>query len=243
MKYETPLLEGILLKRYKRFLADVKLSDTGKTVLVHVPNTGSMLGVKDPGSFCRISISKNLKRKIPYTLEMVRTKEGAWVGVNTSITNTLVAEAFELKTIKHWKKFDKISREVKISDDSRLDIVLSNKNKKCFIEVKNVSMAYPPSAVFPDAVTKRGQKHLLELAKLVKKGHLAEIFFVVQREDCVDFRPCDEIDAEYGKLLRLVSKAGVKIQCWTCKVTPEGIWLSHSLPINLDDSRVLTSRN
>jgi sugar fermentation stimulation protein A len=234
VKFETPLLEGVLLKRYKRFLADVKLNDTGEIVLVHVPNPGSMLGVKDPGSPCRISVSSNLKRKIPYTLEMVQTKEGSWVGVNTSITNKLVAEAFEQKIVKPWGKFTEITREVKVGEHSRLDIVLNNKKEKCFVEVKNVSMAYPPCAVFPDAVTERGQKHLRELELLADQGHRAEIFFVVQREDCKTFRPCDEIDPTYGKLLREVSKKGVEVQCWTCKVTPEGIWLSHSLPVDLN---------
>jgi sugar fermentation stimulation protein A len=233
MKFEKPLLEGILLKRYKRFLADVRLESTGQVVLVHVPNSGSMLGVKDPGSRCRVSVSDNLKRKIPYTLEQVQTREGIWVGVNTSLTNKLVAEAFESKLVDDWAPYSEITREVKVGTKSRLDFLLSDGKRQCFVEVKNVSMAQPPCAVFPDAVTERGQKHLDELLKLSRDGHGAELFFVVQREDCETFKPCDEIDPVYGKLLREVAAQGVKIHCWACEVTPTEIRITHKLPVDL----------
>ena len=229
MRFKTPLIEGVLMKRYKRFLADVKLS-TGEIVLAHVPNSGSMKGVSDPGSPCRISKSENLDRKIPFTLEMVCTNKGQWVGVNTSLTNFLVQEAFEMKKIDDWGDLDTLQREIKINSQSRLDFLLSSNQRKLYVEVKNVSMAEPPFAVFPDAVTERGQKHLKDLALLAKKGNHAEIFFVVQREDCHVFRPCDEIDPIYGNLLRKVSKT-VEARCWSCKITPSSIELDRPLEI------------
>jgi len=233
MKFERPLVDGVLIKRYKRFLADVKLVETGEIILAHVPNSGSMLGVSDSGSSCRVSISDVITRKIPYTLEMVKTPSGEWVGVNTSLTNKLVREAFEKKKISDWKKFVSIQGEVKINKESRLDFLLSNGTKKRFVEVKNVSMAKPPWAVFPDAVTLRGQKHLYDLMKLAKKGDEAEIFFVVQRQDCKLFKPCDEIDPEYGRLLRKCIKQKVIIRCWACAINSENIELHHELEVDL----------
>ena len=233
MKFETPLIEGILLKRYKRFLADVQLRGKN-TIVAHVPNSGSMLGVSGPGSLCRVSISTNPNRKLAHTLEMVRGAEGCWVGVNTSLTNRLVSEAFQQKRVADWIKFNEITSEIKISEESRLDFLLSSPQVRRYVEVKNVSMAKPPFAVFPDAPTVRGQKHLRDLADLVKKGSEAEIFFVVQREDCSMFRPCDEIDPEYGKLLRKVTKENVKISCWSCRIREGEIELDKPLMVNLD---------
>lgn len=164
---------------------------------------------------------------------MVRTLGGEWVGVNTSLTNHLVQEAFELKKIKEWKPYTEFKREVKISAESRLDFLLTSAEQKLYVEVKNVSMAEPPAAVFPDAKTERGQKHLRDLAKLASEGFGTEILFVVQREDCETFRPCDEIDPVYGQLLREVAKQNVTPRCWACKVTPTSIELSHPLKIIL----------
>jgi sugar fermentation stimulation protein A len=233
MKFDQILLEGTLKKRYKRFLADVILDNSEQEVLVHVPNSGSMLGVSDPGSRCRVSVSSNPKRKIPYTLEMVLDANQSWVGVNTSLTNKLVAEAFKDRVIPFWNQFLIHKAEVTVSNKSRLDFSFSNESLTHFVEVKNVSMSRPPIAVFPDAVTERGQKHLRELMTLVDAGHGAEIFFVVQREDCHSFRPCDEIDKTYGLLLREAAKKGVKIQCWACEISAEEIRIVKPLPVDL----------
>jgi sugar fermentation stimulation protein A len=230
MKFQTPLIEGTLIKRYKRFLADVELS-SGEIVLAHVPNSGSMKGVSDPGSPCLISRSPSLTRKIPFTLEMVKAGGSQWVGVNTSLTNALVQEAIEYKIISDWNKYSEFKREVKINKESRLDFLLTSEEDRHYVEVKNVSMAEPPWAVFPDAKTERGQKHLRELALLAEEGFKAEIFFVVQREDCTQFRPCDEIDPVYGNLLREVTKKGVKVQCWACSLSPLEIRIDHPLKI------------
>ncbi|MBK9294267.1 MAG: DNA/RNA nuclease SfsA [Oligoflexia bacterium] len=232
MKFENPILKGTLIKRYKRFLADVKLA-SNEIILAHVPNSGSMMGVSQSGSPCLLSVSSNPKRKIPYTLEMVQTAPNNWVGVNTSKTNHLVREAFENKLIPHWKKFNNIKAEVKINPQTRLDFLLTNKKEKLWVEVKNVSMSIPPWATFPDAKTLRGQKHLKELMSLAKKGDKAEIVFIVQRQDCKKFRPCHEIDPEYTKLLQKAFKAGVKISCWACKVGQNEITVFRRLPVIL----------
>lgn len=217
MKFKTAVREGIFLKRYKRFFADVKLGDD--TVVAHVANTGSLKSATEAGAPCLVTDAENPERKLKYTLEAVQMPSGAWVGVNTSWPNHLVMEAFQNKIFEHWKNFDEAKAEVKLSPETRIDLVLidSKSQKKHFIEVKNVTMASGDLnskkgvAHFPDAVTERGQKHLRELMKLVEAGHTAEIFFAVQRGDCEQFSPADEIDPEYGRLLREAAAKGVAV--------------------------------
>jgi sugar fermentation stimulation protein A len=232
MKFKTAVREGIFLKRYKRFFADVKL---GKEIVVaHVPNTGSLKSAVEAGAPCLVTESDNPERKLKYTLEAVQMPSGSWVGVNTSWPNQLAKEAFEAKVFKHWHSFDELKGEVKLSAETRIDLVLTNSKtqKKHFIEVKNVTMAsgevhdMKGVAHFPDAVTERGQKHLRELMKLVKDGHSAEIFFAIQRSDCHKFSPADEIDPEYGKLLREAQKVGVMITAAHVDITPKGLEIS-----------------
>jgi sugar fermentation stimulation protein A len=237
MKFEKPLVEGILLRRYKRFFADVEIN--GEVVVAHVPNTGSMKGCNEAGSPCLVSPASNPERKLKYTLEMVKTPT-SWVGVNTSYPNHLVRELWASKTQDRWSDFDNCQLEVKISKETRLDIALWNgarqtqvKNAKLtaiqpplhFIEVKNVSLAENGHALFPDAVTERGQKHLRELMNLIEQGFTCELVFVVQRQDCETFSPADDIDPEYGKLLREAQKKGLIISPHPCDMTPEHIVL------------------
>jgi sugar fermentation stimulation protein A len=226
MKFKTSVREGIFLKRYKRFFADVRL---GKDIVVaHVPNTGSLKGAAVPDSACLVTESDNPERKLKFTLEAVKSPEtGAWVGVNTSWPNFLVKEAFENKVFKHWQKFDELKSEVKLSAETRIDLVLSNGKRKHFVEIKNVSMANLAGkkhfAQFPDAVTERGQKHLRELIKLVKEGHTAEILFAIQRDDCVAFRAATEIDPEYAKLLAEAADVGVVVTPALVEISPMGL--------------------
>jgi sugar fermentation stimulation protein A len=231
MKFETPLIEAKLIKRYKRFLADIELPD-GKIVVAHVANPGSMKGVSDAGIPCRVSISPNPNRKLRHSLEMVQIRGGHWVGVNTSITNKLVREAYDLKIIADWKNFTEIKAEVKISAESRLDFLLTSPKINRYVEVKNVSMATPPLAMFPDAVTKRGQKHLKDLLALTQQNFEAEIFYVIQREDCHTFRPCDEIDPSYGRLLREVAPH-VTVRCWSCIMNKDEIKIHREIKVDL----------
>lgn len=211
MKIQEKMHQGKLLKRYKRFFADIEWN--GQVVVAHVPNTGSMKGCNSPGSTCLFTESTNPERKLKYTLEMVQSSTGAWVGVNTSRPNALVKEALHSQLLSHWKGFDEIKPEFKITKESRFDFALlkNNKDQKHFIEVKNVSLSEGDCALFPDSVTERGQKHLRELMRLKDEGHTCEIVFVVQRNDVKSFSAAQEIDPEYAKLLLEAKKAGVVV--------------------------------
>lgn len=203
--------QGKFLKRYKRFFADIDWD--GTIITAHVPNTGSMKGCNQPGSLCLFTESTNPDRKLKFTLEMVQAEGGAWVGVNTSRPNALVKEALESKLLPNWHGYDEIKPEFKITKESRFDFALLKKGteKKHFIEVKNVSMSADGVAMFPDAVTERGQKHLRELIRLQSEGHSCEIVFVAQREDVHSFKAAQQIDPVYADLLKETAQAGVKI--------------------------------
>jgi len=221
MKLNPSLVEGKFLKRYKRFFADFELNR--QIEVAHVANTGSMKSCNEPGSLCLVSSATNPERKLKWTLEAVQAKSGSWVGVNTSRPNLLVKEAFEKKIISDWSQFTKLTAEVKINPQTRLDFLLENEKKKRYVEVKNVTLAEGDVALFPDAVTERGQKHLLELMELRKQGNEAEILFVVQRQDCRFFSPADEIDPEYGRLLRMAHEKGVLISAATTQISKNEI--------------------
>jgi sugar fermentation stimulation protein A len=242
MRFEKPLLEGIFLKRYKRFFADLVVD--GKAVVAHVPNSGSMKGCNTADSPCRLTHNPDPSRKLAYTLEMIKTPS-SWVGVNTSHPNKMVFDLWQSQALPHWTSYDRAQREVKIHEESRIDLALWNerdfpetlrltpeqvqtaikkkKPKLHFVEVKNVSLAENGVALFPDSVTERGQKHLVDLMELVKKGHGAEIVFVIQREDCQSFAPADLIDKEYGSLLRKALQSGVLVTPLACRFSPSSI--------------------
>ena len=239
MKYPATLKQGIFLKRYKRFFADFTYENSTITGLV--ANTGSMKTCSEPNSPCLFLHQTDKERKFPYSIEMIRGPTG-WVGVNTARPNQLIWEAWERRSFSHWKKFDRAQKEVKINEASRIDFVLWNSKrladerlkkydfKKCppslhLVEVKNVSFGIDGRALFPDSITERGQKHLKDLMKAVDQGHSAEIIFVVQREDCKSFAPADDIDKEYGKLLRKSVEKGVRVSPYACQLSPEGIEL------------------
>lgn len=242
MKYNRQLDEGVFLKRYKRFFADIEWK--GQTLTAHVPNTGSLKSVNNPGAACMFSHSDNPERKLKQTLEMIQAPSGSWVGVNTATPNTVVREtllsivgnpnAKVPETWIHWMSFDEVKPEFKISAETRLDFALMKKNtdKKHFIEVKNVTLAEGGKAMFPDAETTRGQKHLQELMNLMAEGHSAEILFTIQRSDCTEFTPADEIDPEYGRLLREAQKKGLKISPFVVDLSPvEAVLSAKLLPV------------
>ena len=232
MIFETTLIKGKLIKRYKRFLADIKLPD-GSKITVHCPNSGSMRACSEPGSPVCYSRSDNPKRKYPHTLEMVHNGK-TWIGINTSRTNRIVAEAIENKQIKELNHFESIRREVKTSAESRLDLLLEGGGKRTYIEVKNCSLAENGRALFPDAVTARGTKHLRELARLVNLGHRGVIFFLVQRLDCNGFSPAAAIDSVYAATLAEVHLKGVELLAYQAEVTPVSIEIVRSLPVRLE---------
>lgn len=239
MQFNEPVQTARLLKRYKRFFADVLID--GEVVTAHVPNTGSLITVISENAECIVTKSLNPKRKLKWTLQLVRTDQG-WAGVNTSLPNHLVVEAFRAGRIEDWRPYGFCKPEHKISAKSRIDLVLAqtaasfaDQQELCFIEIKNVTLSSKGVARFPDAVTERGQKHLVELTNLVERGHRAEIVFVVQRENCRAFAPADEIDKEYGRLLREASRKGVRARALGVKFQPNsGLEITgEELPVQL----------
>jgi len=200
MRFPSPLVPGRLVARYKRFFADVRLTD-GRLVTAHCPNSGSMLGCKEPGSPVYLSHQPGRNRKLAWTWEMVRVGR-TWVGINTLWPNRLVVEAIEDGTLGELQGYSGIRREVRVSPRSRLDLLLEGGSGRCWVEVKNVTFRSGALAAFPDAVTERGTRHLRELVRLVRAGHSGALVFVVQRGDCSAFRPADEVDPEYGRWLR-----------------------------------------
>jgi sugar fermentation stimulation protein A len=235
MKFDPPLQQARLIRRYKRFMADVELPDGG-IITLHCPNTGSMKNCQPQGAPVLYSDSGNPARKYRHTLEAVQVAHGHWAGVNTARTNALVAEAIEAKRIAGLKRYQSLRREVTFGD-SRFDLVLDQAHgQQTFIEVKNVTLGpaegEPNHGVvsFPDAVTERGQKHLRTLIDVVRQGHGAMLFFCVQHTGAVSFRTADEIDAEYGRLLRDAVKQGVKVVAWKTKITPHEFVLDSAVP-------------
>jgi sugar fermentation stimulation protein A len=232
MRFEQKLQPGILIRRYKRFLADVKMPD-GSLLTVHCPNSGSMLGCSEPGSPVMLSRSDNPARKYPHTLEMVRSGN-AWIGVNTSLTNKLVREALENGVVEEFGRPDVIIQEVKTSDNTRLDFLLERKGRRIFMEVKNCSLAEKRTAMFPDAVTVRGTKHLRELAALKQQGHGAAVFFCIQRRDADRFLPARHIDPVYAETLVKVAKEGVLVIAYQAEVSPREITIARRLPVKIE---------
>lgn len=234
MRFETPLIEGELIKRYKRFLADVKLAD-GTLVTAHTPNTGSMKGCAEPGSRVWLRDSGNPERKYPLSWELVKPLGGCLVGINTGLANHLVHEAIEQDVAVELGGYDCIKTEVKYgSENSRVDLLLQGEDRPdCYVEVKNVTLVEDGVAYFPDAVTSRGAKHLRELAAMAEAGYRAVIFFCVQRGDATEVRPADGIDPEYGRMLREAVGRGVEALAYGAAPTVEGIEIKIALPVVL----------
>ena len=224
LPYDLPLYRGKLIRRYKRFLADVELED-GRTMTVHTPNSGSMKTCSTPGSEVVVSDSGNPKRKLQMTLELIRVAPGkhGWAGINTSLPNRLVAEAIARGLVRELAGYASLRREVTVEQGSRLDIVLEDETRgRCLVEVKNVTMIRGRAAVFPDAVTERGRKHLEVLRRAAERGERAVIFFLVQRPDCEVFSTADEIDPAYGRTLRTVLKHGVEMLAYRSVLSVNG---------------------
>lgn len=223
------LLPGTLLKRYKRFLADIVLED-GTAVTVHCPNSGSMKGCAIPGSRVFISRSSNPNRKFPFTWELVEA-DGFWAGINTALPNRLVHEAIINGSVAELQGYTTIRPEVPYGEHSRIDLLLEAPQQRCFVEVKNVTLVENHRALFPDAVTTRGQKHLHELMRVVREGDRGVIFFTVQRGDGISVSPADAIDPEYGRLLRMALLNGVEALAYRALVTSTEILLTERLPV------------
>ena len=227
MKFKGRLLQGTLVKRYKRFFVDVKYKN--KIITCHCPNSGSMMGLLDRNNKAWFSISDNPARKLKYTLEMIEVKSKK-VGINTLITNKIVLEALNYKKIDSLIKFNNIKTEAKFSSNTRFDFLLSNDKEKCFLEVKNVTLVRKEKmAEFPDAVTIRGTKHLNELCNAKIKGYQSYILYLIQREDCNSFKIAEDIDEKYKIAFSKALKNGVKILCYDCKLNNEEIKLNNQI--------------
>lgn len=230
MKF-LPLLSGTLIKRYKRFLADIRLAD-GSVVTAHCPNSGSMKTCQTPGWAVMCSNSGNPKRAYPLTWEMVHNGQ-CWIGINTHLANHIVAEAIREGRIPELNGYTTIRPEVKYGLNSRIDLLLENDAQKCYVEVKNVTLVEDGYYQFPDAVTTRGQKHLRELVAMIGQGHRAVMLFVIQRNDGHRFKPAAHIDPEYARQLTIAHDAGVEILPYVASVSPESIAITHQIPYQL----------
>lgn len=232
MKFDAPLVSGRLLRRYKRFLADVELPG-GEVITAHTANTGAMTGCCAPGSRVWLSVSDNPKRKYAHTWELVEVAPQVLCGINTLMSNRLVREAIEQQRIAELADYSQINSEVRYGEEnSRIDLLLRDEVRPdCYVEVKNVTLVDNSHGFFPDAVSARGTKHLRELMSVVAAGQRAVIFFCVQRADCAQVSPADHVDPLYGATLREALAAGVEALAYGAEVTPQGIALQRRLPV------------
>jgi len=227
MKFKEKLLQGSLIKRYKRFFVDLYYQN--KIITAHCPNSGSMLGLLKKNNKVWFSKSDNPKRKLKYTLEIIEVDKKL-VGVNTHSTNKIILEALKEKKIKKLIQYDLIKSEVKFSNHTRFDFLISNKKEKCFLEVKNVTLVREKEiAEFPDAITSRGNKHLRELIDAKKKGYQSYLLYLIQREDCKSFKIAKDIDKEYKIIYDKALKNGVNVLCYDCKLNSEEIIINNQI--------------
>ena len=231
MEFKVPLQKATLVRRYKRFLSDMLLPN-GTKVVAHCANSGSMLGLTEPGSEVWLSPNTNPKAKLDWRWELVRI-DGQLVGINTSHPNRIVEAAIEGDEIAELRGYESIRREVRYGLNSRIDLLLEAPDKEpCFVEVKNVTLKRKDHAEFPDAVTKRGEKHLRELACMRADGNRALMFYLVQRGDCNSFRLAADIDPAYKKTFFEARDAGVEAVCYACAICPTSIRIVRQIPID-----------
>ena len=231
MQFSSPLIQGTLIKRYKRFLADVQLAD-GSIVIAHCPNTGAMTGCAEPGWKVWLSPSNNPKRKLLYTWEVVLTSQLHWIGINTHRANLLVKEAIQAGKIAELFDYKTLKAEVRFGEEnSRIDFLLTDPKKvDCYVEVKSVTLLDDNLGYFPDAKTLRGQKHLRELSFIANQGKRAVLLFCVQHSGIQSMQVAKHIDPDYAKELKQAMLNGVQILCYGCKINSEKIYINQSLP-------------
>jgi sugar fermentation stimulation protein A len=230
MQFPSPLARGVLVQRYKRFLADIVL-DSGEAITAHCPNPGAMLGLNRPGLICWVSRSESAKRKLPHTLELVEA-DGGLVGINTMLPNRLVAEALAGEVITELAGYATVRPEVKYGVASRVDFLLTGPDRSaCWLEVKNVHLSRTPGlAEFPDCVAARSTRHLRELEAMVAAGDRAVALFVVQRMDCERFTACRELDPAFAAGLDHAADTGVEVLVYVCDLTSDGVAIRRRIP-------------
>ena len=234
MKFVNKLVKGKLLKRYKRFLADIEL-ENGEIVTAHCANTGAMTGCAEPGYEAWLSRSDNPKRKLAFTWELAVTKEGHWIGINTQNANKVIGEALREGQLPELDAYPCISSEVKYGHEgSRIDFLLSQHEKNeavdCYVEVKSVTLLQDKQGFFPDARTVRGQKHLRELTAMAQQGHRAVLLYCVQHSGVQSVRVARHIDPQYGAELELAVGAGLEVLCYSTKIDQEKIIINQRIP-------------
>lgn len=233
MQFSTPLIKGTLIKRYKRFLADVKLDD-GTIVTAHCPNTGAMTGCAEPGYTAWLSRSTNPKRKLGYTWELAQNFAEDWIGINTHNANKLVAEALDNKSIEYLSSYDSWKAEVTSPNgNARFDFCLYQDGVPRYLEVKSVTLLQDGQGYFPDTQTARGTKHCEELAQLATQGHDCTLLFCVQHTGIKSLRPAAHIDPKYAQALTKAISQGVKVCAVCCVITQQNITINQSLPVIL----------
>ena len=235
MDYPRPLLEGRLVHRYKRFLADVWLDD-GRHIVAHCPNTGAMTGCAEPGMAVRVSPACNPRRKLQWTLEQTRNRQGVWIGVHTGRVNTLVREALQAGLWPELASWRWLRNEPRYGQ-SRFDLLLQHGDgRQMLVEIKSVTLAEAGTGLFPDAVSVRASRHLGELSQVCSRGEMdAALIFCVQREDVERVRPARAIDGKFAQALDAAARAGVKLLAAGCRLRAEGVDVIRSLPVFLDD--------
>ena len=232
MNIEQPLVEATLVRRYKRFLTDVTLKD-GSELTAHCPNTGSLLGCKEPGSKVWLRDTENDKRKYRHSWQAILVGD-TWVNVDTGLHNAETYAAITEGRVPKLAGYDTHKREVKYGSNSRIDVLLTkDSGERCYVEVKNTTLAREHVALFPDAVTSRGLKHLEELIQVVQDGDRAVQFFFVSRDYVTHFAPADDIDPDYCAGLRRAAQAGVEVIAYAVKVERDAITLAHELIVDL----------
>ena len=229
MEFSKSLIKGKLVKRYKRFFADIKLNK--EIVTAHCPNTGSMKGLLDEGNQVFISKNNNPKRKLKYTLEIIKVKK-ILVGVNTHFANKIAYHGLSNNLVKELTNHDRIKPEVFFNKETRFDFLIEKNKQKIFVEVKNVTLFRNESiAEFPDAVTSRGSKHLKTLIEAIKKGYKTYLLFLIQIEGVENFKIAKDIDNEYYKNYLLAKKAGVNFLAYRCKINSKEIKIEKKIKI------------
>ena len=237
MQFANPLVRGTLIRRYKRFLSDIEMAD-GETITAHVANPGSMIGLTEPGSEVWLSPNTNPKAKLGWRWELIRVGDFL-VGVNTAHPNRLVEEAIGRDGISELAGYAARRREVRYGQNSRIDLLLEDERRPpCYVEIKNVNLkrglpGRETAAEFPDAVTARGAKHLVELGDMVATGARAVMLYLVQRGDCDHFRIAADIDPAYAAALVTARQRGVETLCYACDMRLDGIDLAGTLPLEL----------
>lgn len=237
MQWSSELRSAVLIRRYKRFMADVRLED-GSQITLHCPNTGSMRQCMAEGWRVWYSDSGNPKRKYPCTWELSETPDGDFICVNTAQANRVVHEALTENRIPELSGYETIRPEVRYGEEnSRIDFLLSRDNQRCYVEVKSATLLEPEygdgAGFFPDAVSQRGSKHLRELTGMVREGHRAVLLFCVNHTGIRTVQPAEHIDPAYAQALRTAMKAGVEVLAYACDLSPESLSVSHALPVKV----------